>query len=151
MSPPGRAKGGDGVARHDGPATSPPAIERIATPLPIPFSKAVRAGGFVFLSGVLPMDANGRIVEGDIGVQARTVLERIAATLGECGASLADVVRATVWLADLDDFAGFNDEYRRHFGDALPARSTVQAKLYGGARIEIEVQALAPRDGTAPP
>ena len=117
------------------------AIERIATPLPMPFSKAVRANGFLFLSGVLPMDASGQLVAGDIAVQTRSVLERIAATLGECGSSLGDVVRATVWLADLDDFAAFNAEYKRHFDGALPARSTVQAKLYGGARIEIEVQA----------
>jgi len=73
------------------------------------------------------------------------VLERIAATLGEHGASLADVVRVTVWLADLGDFAAFNDEYRRHFELGFPARSTVQAVLYGGARIEIEAQALVPQ------
>jgi 2-iminobutanoate/2-iminopropanoate deaminase len=120
-------------------------IERYPTPLPVPFSKAVRAGGFLFLSGVLPMDASGQIVAGDIAVQTRAVLERIAATLGELGAGLADVVRVTVWLADLGDFAAFNDEYRRHFAAAdLPARSTVQATLYKGARIEIEAQALAP-------
>lgn len=116
-------------------------IERIATPLPLPFSKAVRAGGFLFLSGVMPMDASGQLLGGDIAAQTRAVIERIAATLGECGATLTDVVRATVWLADLGDFAEFNAEYKRHFGAALPARSTVQAQLYGGARIEIEVQA----------
>ncbi len=122
-------------------------IERVPTPLPMPFSKAVRAGGFLFLSGVLPMDTEGRVVEGGINAQTRIVLERIAATLGELGASLADVVRVTVWLSDLTDFAAFNDEYRRHFGSDFPARSTVQATLYGGARIEIEAQALAPRPG----
>ena len=119
-------------------------IQRYPTPLPMPFSKAVRAGGFIFLSGVLPMDDSGRIVEGDIGAQTRLVLERIAANLGDAGAGLADVVRVTVWLADLDDFATFNDEYRRHFSAGFPTRSTVQARLHGGARIEIEVQALAP-------
>jgi 2-iminobutanoate/2-iminopropanoate deaminase len=119
-------------------------IERIATPLPVPFSKAVRAGGFLFLSGVLPMDATGQLVGGDITVQTRAVLERVALTLGECGAGLRDVVRATVWLGDLADFAAFNAEYKRHFDGHLPARSTVQATLFGGARIEIEVQALDP-------
>jgi reactive intermediate/imine deaminase len=118
-------------------------IERIATPLPMPFSKAVRAGGFLFLSGVLPMDENGRLVAGDIVVQTRTVIERIATTLGECGASLSDVVRVMVWLADFGDFPAFNAEYRRHFDAHLPARSTVEASLYSGARIEIEVQAAA--------
>ncbi len=116
-------------------------IERLATPLPMPFSKAVRAGGFLFLSGVLPMNAEGKLVEGDMAVQTRTVIERIAATLAEAGATLADVVRATVWIASWDDFAAFNEEYRRHFGAGLPARSTVQAQLFAGARLEIEVQA----------
>ena len=115
----------------------------------MPFSKVVRAGGFLFLSGVLPMDGDGKLVAGAIDVQTRVVLERIAATLGEHGASLADVVRVTVWLADLADFAAFNDEYRRHFELGFPARSTVQAVLYGGARIEIEAQALVPQADAA--
>lgn len=124
------------------------AIERYPTPLPMPFSKAVRAGGFLFLSGVLPMDGQGQIIAGDIEAQTRVVLERIAATLAELGASLGDVVRVTVWLADLADFPAFNVEYRRHFAAAdLPARSTVEAKLYNGARVEIEAQALAPQTG----
>jgi reactive intermediate/imine deaminase len=120
-------------------------IERYPTPLPVPFSKAVRAGDFLFLSGVLAMDAQANIVDGDVGVQTRVVLERIATTLVECGSSMADVVRATVWLADLADFAAFNAEYATHFAGALPARSCVQAVLYRGARVEIEVQAVAPR------
>ncbi|WBY03556.1 RidA family protein [Ramlibacter tataouinensis] len=117
-------------------------IVRHPTPLPVPFSKAVQAGPFLFLSGVLAMDANANIIEGDVQVQTRAVMERIAATLAECGASLRDVVRATIWLADLADFAAFNQEYARHFapGD-LPARSCVQAELYRGAKVEIEVQA----------
>ena len=119
-------------------------IERYPTPLPVPFSKAVRAGDFLFLSGVLAMDAQGRIVEGDVQAQTKAVLERIAATLEECGASMAHVVKATVWLADLADFAAFNAEYAGHFGGALPARSCVQAVLYQGAKVEIEVQAFAP-------
>ena len=110
----------------------------------MPFSKAVRAGDFLFLSGVLAMDAQARIVEGDIQVQTKVVLERIAATLAECGASMAQVVKATIWLADLADFAAFNAEYAKHFAGALPARSCVQAVLYQGAKVEIEVQAFAP-------
>lgn len=117
-------------------------ITRYPTPLAVPFSKAVRVGGFLFLSGVLAMDANANIIEGDVRVQTRAVLERIALTLQETGARMADVVRATIWLADLGDFAAFNEEYRRHFDQAeLPARSCVQAVLYRGARVEIEVQA----------
>lgn len=116
-------------------------IIRYPTALPVPFSKAVRAGDFLFLSGVLPMDTQGNIIEGDIQIQARAVCERIALTMAEAGASMANVVRATIWLADLDDFAAFNQEYARHFADGLPARSCVQAPLYKGAKVEIEVQA----------
>jgi len=116
-------------------------IERFPTPMPVPFSKAVRANGFIFLSGQLAMDATGNIMEGDIQVQTKVVLERIAATLEEVGSRMADVVRTTVWLGNLDDFAAFNEEYGKHFAGALPARSTVEAKLYKGALVEIEVQA----------
>ena len=118
-------------------------IERFPTPLPVPFSKAVRAGGFVFLSGQLAMQADGNIVAGDVQVQTKFVLERIAATLQEVGSGMADVVKATVWLANLDDFAAFNEEYKKHFSAGLPTRSTVEAKLYKGALVEIELQALA--------
>lgn len=71
-------------------------IQRYPTPLPMPFSKAVRAGGFLFLSGVLPMDADGKLVSGAIDVQTRVVLERIASTLAEAGAGMGDIVRMTV-------------------------------------------------------
>ena len=117
-------------------------IERFATPFPVPFSKAVRAGGFLFVSGVLPMDAQARIVGADVQAQTRIVLERIAVALTDCGATMAQVVRATVWLSDLADFAAFNAEYERHFTGALPARSCTQAVLYQGAKVEIEVQAF---------
>lgn len=116
-------------------------IERFPSPLPVPFSKAVRAGGFLFLSGQLALDANANVMEGDVTVQTRVILERIAATLQELGSGMADVVRATIWLGDLGDFAAFNAEYARHFPGGLPARSCVQAPLYKGAAVEIEVQA----------
>ena len=125
------------------------AIRRYPTPLPVPFSKAVRAGDCLFLSGVLAMDAQANIVEGDIQVQTKVVLERIAATLEECGATMAQVVKATIWLADLGDFAAFNAEYAKHFGGALPARSCVQAVLYKGAKVEIEVQAFVRDDASS--
>jgi len=119
-------------------------IERFPTPLPVPFSRAVRAGGFLFLSGQLAMNPDGTIVDGGIAVQTRVVLERIAATLQELGSGMADVVKTTVWLGSLDDFAAFNDEYRQHFAGGLPARSTVEARLYRNAKVEIEVMAFAP-------
>jgi 2-iminobutanoate/2-iminopropanoate deaminase len=118
------------------------AITRIPSPLPAPFSKAVKAGGFLFLSGALPMDAQGNVLDGDIQLQARLVLERISATLQEQGTSMASVVKATVWLADLADFNAFNEEYKKHFPGGLPVRSCVQSVLYKGAKVEIEVQAF---------
>lgn len=123
------------------------AIQRFATPFSVPFSKAVQVGGFLFVSGVLPMNAQAQILAGDITAQTRAVLERIAQTLAECGARMEQVVRVTVWLADLADFDAFNQEYAQHFEGALPARSCVQAVLYQGAKVEIEVQAWV---GSAP-
>lgn len=115
-------------------------IDRFATPLPMPFSKAVRAGGFLFLSGVLALSTEG-CIEGTVQEQTRIVLRRIADALSECGANMSQVVKATIWLADLNDFAAFNQEYEKHFIDGLPARSCVQASLYKDAKVEIEVLA----------
>lgn len=122
-------------------------ITRLASPLPLPFSRAVQAGGFAFLSGVLALDNAGRPLDGDIALQTRAVIEQIEATLDRCGARLTDIVKVTVWLSDLADFGKFNVEYARHFSADLQARSTVQAQLYAGAKAEIKVQALMPWDG----
>jgi reactive intermediate/imine deaminase len=116
-------------------------ITRIPHSLPIPLSRAVIVGGFAFLSGQLAVDEAGRIVGDDVKTQTRIVLEKIAESLAACGLGMEDVVRATVWLADLNDFAAFNEEYRQHFSAGYPSRSTVEARLYAGAKIEIEVQA----------
>lgn len=96
-------------------------IERYPTPLPVPFSKAVRAGAFLFLSGVLAMDAQANIVEGGIQAQTKAVLERVALTLGGCGARISDVVRVTVWLADLGEFAACRLPLRMPRRTSLPA------------------------------
>jgi 2-iminobutanoate/2-iminopropanoate deaminase len=118
-----------------------PALERFPTALPVPFSKAVRAGGFLFLSGVLPLDAELNVIGADVRDQTKLVLERIASILEELGAGMEHVVKVTAWLADLGDFLPFNQEYAAHFPQGLPCRSCVQAVLYKGARVEIEVQA----------
>jgi 2-iminobutanoate/2-iminopropanoate deaminase len=117
------------------------AIQRYPSDLPYPFSKAVRAGGFVFLSGQIPVDRDGRRIDGDIAAQTRAVLDRIGETLQSVGADFADVVRVTVWLSDLAEFGAFNEVYAKYFQGALPARSTVQAKLALDVGVEIEVQA----------
>lgn len=118
-------------------------IESPGAPAPVgPYSQAIAAGGFVFCAGQIPLDpATGKLVEGPIDVQAERVLANVKAVLEAAGSSLARVVKATVFLADLDDFGGMNAVYSRHFtNDPKPARTTIQAaRLPAGARVEIEV------------
>lgn len=103
-----------------------------------PFSLVRRAGGLVFLSGEVPVADDGTVPEG-IAAQTDLTLTLIAETLAGEGLSLADVVSCTVYLADRADFGAFNEAYRRHFGDPLPVRTTVEAKLMMDAKIEITV------------
>ncbi len=120
-------------------------IERTPSELPLPFSKAVRAGGFLFLSGQIPLDAGGAPLRGTIEEQTANVIERIAASLAQQGGSLEDVVRVTVWLSDLALFARFNAVYAGSFkAPHLPVRSTVQARLAFDVDVEIEVTAYRP-------
>jgi 2-iminobutanoate/2-iminopropanoate deaminase len=106
-----------------------------------PYSSALRAGQLLFISGQVPFDpSTGNMVEGDIGAQTRRVLQNIGALLEAGGLSYAAVVRTTVFLADMNDFAAMNDVYRTFFEEPYPARSTVQAaRLPRDARIEIDV------------
>jgi 2-iminobutanoate/2-iminopropanoate deaminase len=110
-----------------------------------PYSQAIVAGGFVFASGQIPIDpATGQFVEGGITEQTEQVLRNVSNLLEAAGTSLARVVKTTVFLADMNDFAAMNETYARFFGDGPPARSTVQAaRLPRDARVEIEVVALA--------
>jgi len=120
-------------------------IESAAAPAPVgPYSQAIATGGLVFCAGQIPLDpATGKLVEGPIEAQAERVLANLKAVLEAAGTSLAKVVKATVFLADLDDFGGMNAVYSRHFtSDPKPARTTIQAaRLPAGARVEIEVVA----------
>ena len=111
-----------------------------------PYSPAVRAGDWLVLAGQVPLDpATGQFVTGDARAQAQRVLDNIAAVLGDCGASLADVAKSTVFVTDLSDFGAMNEVYAASFGDHKPARSTVQvAALPGGACVEIEIWAYLP-------
>jgi 2-iminobutanoate/2-iminopropanoate deaminase len=106
-----------------------------------PYSQAVRAGQLLFLSGQVPLDpATGEIVSGDIAAQTRRVLENLAAVLKAGGRSFSDVVRTTVFLADMSDFAEVNKVYGSYFSEPYPARATVQvARLPKDARVEIDV------------
>jgi 2-iminobutanoate/2-iminopropanoate deaminase len=110
-----------------------------------PYSQAIRAAGWVFCAGQIPVvPASGEIVAGGIVEQTDRVLVNLAAVLEAAGSSLQDVVKTTVFLADLADFGAMNEVYARHFGDHRPARSTVQvAALPRGVRVEIEAIARA--------
>ena len=110
-----------------------------------PYSQAVVAGGFVFASGQIPTDpATGQFVEGGISEQTRQVLRNLSKVLEAAGTGLERVVKTTVFLADMDDFAAMNEVYARFFKENPPARSTVQAaRLPRDARVEIDVIALA--------
>jgi 2-iminobutanoate/2-iminopropanoate deaminase len=106
-----------------------------------PYSPAVRAGQLLFVSGQVPLDpATGQMIAGDIAAQARRVLDNIGALLAAGHRSFADVVRTTIFLADMNDFAAVNDVYGQYFSEPYPARATVQvARLPKDARVEIDV------------
>jgi 2-iminobutanoate/2-iminopropanoate deaminase len=111
-----------------------------------PYSQGVRAGGLVYFSGQIPLDpVTGQVVTGDIGAQTEQVMENIGAVLAAAGLGFAQVVKTTVFLTDLADFAVVNEIYGRRFSQDPPARSTVEVKgLPRGVGVEIEVIALAP-------
>ena len=110
----------------------------------IPLSKAIRAGDYVYLSGQVPLRGDGSVETGSIEDQTRVVMENIKAILGEAGCALSDVIKATAWLSDRADFAGFNRVYAEYFPDAPPTRSTVESRLMIDIRVEVEVTAYKP-------
>jgi 2-iminobutanoate/2-iminopropanoate deaminase len=109
-----------------------------------PYAQAVRAGGFIFTSGQIPLDPQtGEFVPGGIAEQTEQVLRNLSKVLEAAGTSLERVVKATVYLADMGDFAAMNEVYGRYFETEPPARSTVQAaRLPRDARIEIDLIAI---------
>jgi 2-iminobutanoate/2-iminopropanoate deaminase len=117
------------------PVKSPPAVG--------PYNHAVRIGALLFCSGQIPIDpATGNIVSGGIKAQTARALENVRAILEDQKLTFANVVKSTVFLTDLADFAGMNEVYAQHFTADFPARSTVQvAALPKGANVEIEVVA----------
>ena len=120
-------------------------IITLADGTPVPLSKAVRAGDFIFLSGQLAFGSDGRIVGGGVGEQTHQCMRLIRTFLEEVGASLLDVVRTTVWLTDTSDFSAFNAAYAEYFGGNPPARSTVcTALVLPDAKVEIEVTVYKP-------
>ncbi len=115
-------------------------------PAPIgPYSQAVRAGGFVFVSGQISIDAKtGQVVMDDVAAQTRRVLDNVKAVLEAAGMSMDRVVKTTIFLAAIGDFAKVNEVYATYFTKEPPARSTIQAgALPKGVAVEIDVIALA--------
>ena len=110
-----------------------------------PFSPAVRAGDFVYVSGQVPVDKNGELVVGGIEAQTRQVMENIKTVLALADATLDDVCKTTVWLQDARDFGAFNRIYMSYFGENKPARSTTEARLMVDAKVEIDVVAYKPK------
>ncbi len=110
-----------------------------------PYSQAIRAQGLIFTSGQIAIDpATGQIIAGDVGAQTDRVLKNLAAILQASGSSLEKVLRCTVFLKNMGDFAAMNEVYGHHFKQAPPARSTVEvARLPKDVLIEIDVIALA--------
>jgi 2-iminobutanoate/2-iminopropanoate deaminase len=113
-----------------------------------PYSPAVRAGDFIYVSGQVPVDPlTNQTVMGDIQQETRQVLNNISRILEGCGVSRADVVKCQVYLSDVKDFAAMNEVYTEFFGDAKPARTTigVAALPLPGAKVEIDAIAYKPR------
>jgi 2-iminobutanoate/2-iminopropanoate deaminase len=109
-----------------------------------PYSQAIKAGGFLFVSGQIPIDpASGQFVSGGITEQTEQVMKNLSAVLEAAGSGLESVVKATVFLADMNEFVAMNQVYGKYFSSSPPARATVEvARLPRDARVEIDVIAL---------
>lgn len=114
-----------------------------------PYSQAIAANGFVFTAGQIALiPAEGKLLEGDVQAQTRQVLQNLQAVLEAAGTSLNHVVKTTVFLANISDFAAMNEIYGEFFSENPPARSAFEvANLPLGALVEIEAVALLPSDG----
>lgn len=109
-----------------------------------PYSQAIKAGGMIFCSGQIPINpTTGEFVSEDIGEQTEQVLRNLSEVLKAAGSGLENVVKTTVFLADMNDFVAMNEVYGRYFSDNKPARATVQAaRLPRDARVEIDCIAI---------
>ena len=127
------------------------AIERIgadrtgAGGQPLPFSPAVRAGDFVFVSGQVAMNEHGEIEPGGIEAQTRRTMENVRAILESAGCTFDDVAKVNCWLDDPRDFWTFNKVYAEYFPNGGPARATVRSQLMVDAKVEIDVIAYKPK------
>ena len=110
----------------------------------VPLSPAVRAGDFVYVSGQVPVGADGKVVNGGIAEQTKQVLENIKSVLALAGCTMEDVVKTHVYVQDARDFGGFNAVYAGYFPKDPPARTTAEARLMIDIKVEIEATAYKP-------
>jgi 2-iminobutanoate/2-iminopropanoate deaminase len=115
----------------------------VAVPKP-PYSPVVVAGDLVFTAGQVASDPSGTLIEGSIAEQTEQVMRNLQACLAAAGCTMGDIVKTTVFLADLADFEGFNAVYAEHLSAPYPARSTVQVGLAAGLLVEVEAIARRP-------
>ncbi len=119
-------------------------VGRGPAPLNLPFSPGIRFGDLIFVSGQGPIDANGKIIAGDIKAQTRKTLENFNGILAAAGSDMESVLQTTVYLKDINDYSGMNEVYSSFFKDPKPARATIQAELLFGMRVEIQGIAYIP-------
>ena len=110
----------------------------------LPFSSAIRAGDFIYVSGQVAYDASGELVAGGIVAQTRQTIDNLRRILEQAGCTLDDVIKCNIWLADARDFWSFNKIYASYFPGVPPARSTVQSPLMIDAKVEIDCVAYRP-------
>ena len=127
--------------------SSPSGWHRIDTDIAshLPFSPAVEANGFVFVSGQASVDATGAIVSGTFEEEMRRSMDNVASVLASCGLTLANVVHVTSYVRDAEDGARYNELYREYFTPPYPARTTLSNCLSPALRFEIDVIAVRPR------
>src|ERR1700732_2517528 len=113
----------------------------------LPFHPAVRAGGYIFVSGQVAKDADGNMLSGTIEAETAGTIESIKRILAEEGATLADVVKVTTYLEDARDFGRYNKVFGEHFKDAVLARTTVEARAVISTKIEMDAIAYKPKGG----
>ena|ERR1700736_773591 len=114
-------------------------------PFNLPYSRVVRAGDFVFVSGQIGVGPDGKIVAGGIEAETRRALERVGEALALAGCTLADVVKATAYLSDASDFGKFNKAYGEFFPESAPARTSVASPLVIDAKVELDMIAYRPQ------
>lgn len=115
-------------------------------PMGLPFSPGIRLGELLFVSGQGPIDHNGKVIEGDIKTQTRAALENFRTVVESADSTLDNVLQTTVYLKDLNDYAGMNEVYATFFPEPRPARATIQAELLFGMLVEIQGTAFIPAE-----